>query len=441
MNWISKIKQLLGRFWSVVFASQDFLSGMESTMALSCRVQQAGHDEWVAGSIYDSDDRYPDSLPFIVYIPVDSVGRPGVSYADAINGVAELGASEQGGYAARSLYPIPHPVSLADHVSGYTVTLLDRFDYTCDGQQFLFHVDLASLNLPVVALTDEEGNVQPNYRLFGWAALSEPVHDAVVAFHGGSLNHVSEAVWDMHQRGATNYNVKKLLAGITGSVVCDKGGVIDDIWTEQNLRCMYIAGKAYSAPATAPVGLDSEGNTLAVGMNVEAGQILFGDLKVYNSRQAIPATAIPGLHVMTDAGEMVAPNQTVSTPYGVGLDLEGDNLAAYREICQQYEDDPRCPAVAVPASYNPMMFVMQRMRKGRAVAISLVARNLQAVSDAIACIRRCSSAAGMVNAYVQAEGDTLSVNASFTASAGMAAVATVATITIKEMFAEAELSL
>lgn len=441
MNWIAKIRQLLGRFWSVVFSSQDFLSGMESTMALSCQVQQAGHDEWVDGSVYNSDDRYPDNLPFAVYIPVASVGRPSVSYADMINGVAAIGSTEAGGYAAVSLYPIPHPAYMADHVSGYTVTLLDKFDYTCDGQQFLLHVDLASLDLPVVALTDADGNVQPYYKLFGWSALPAPVHDAVVAFHGGALNNVSEAVWDMHQRGATNYNVKKLLAGITGSVVCDKDGVIDEIWTEQDLRCMYIAGKVYCAPATAPVGMDSEGVMLAVGMTVEAGQILFGDLKVYTSKQAIPAAAIPGLHVMTDAGELVAPNQTVSQPNGVGLDLEGDNIAAYRTICQQYENDPRCPAIDVPASYNPMLFVMQRMLKGRAVAISLVARNLQAVSDAIACIRRCSSAAGMVNAYVQAEGDTLSVNASFTASAGMAAVSTVATITIKEMFAEAELSL
>ena len=44
----------------------------------------------------------------------------------------------------------------------------------------------------------------------------------------------------------------------------------------------------------------------------------------------------------------------------------------------------------------------------------------------------------MVNVYVQAESDTVSVSARFTADAGQAAVATVATMTVIDMFAEAD---
>jgi hypothetical protein len=84
-----------------------------------------------------------------------------------------------------------------------------------------------------------------------------------------------------------------------------------------------------------------------------------------------------------------------------------------------------------------MTYLLQRFRRGRAVAISLVARNLAAVSDAVKCIRRCTNATGMVNIYVQAESDTVSVSARFTADAGQAAVASVATGTVMDMFAEA----
>jgi hypothetical protein len=125
----------------------------------------------------------------------------------------------------------------------------------------------------------------------------------------------------------------------------------------------------------------------------------------------------------------------------LGLQGDQDVLDAYEDICDSMAADPKCPCVAVPLTHNPMLFIMRRFRRGRAVAVSIVARDLAAVSAAIACLRRCADASGMVNIYVQADGDTLSVDASFSASAGMAAVATVSTVTIKSMFAEAELSI
>lgn len=440
MNWLTSIRKLLGRFWSMVFGDQGFLAGMEKTMTLACKSQQARHDKWSAGFVEKGDNLWFDSMPFTVYIPVEDIERPAVSYADVLNGDAALGDSQAGGWAARSLYETPHPAYLADHVSGYTVTLLDGFDYTFDqGFQYLFHVDLSKLNLPVVPLSDKTGEVRAYYKLFGWTNGAHTSHDAVRAFHGDALDPWSEAAWDMHQNGATKYNVKQLLAGVTGSVVCTEDGAVDSIWTEQGSTCMLVGDRVYSVPPGTAIGLNDEGATLSHGDSVRKGQVLFGSLRMYSGSDDIPASAIPGLHVRTDAGELVAENATV-TRTGETLPLTGDAdvLQAYSDICLANRLDANCPAVEMPISINPMMFLMRKMRRGRAVAVSFVARNLAAVSDALKCIRRCSNATGMVNVYVQAEGDTVSVSARFTADAGQAAVATVATVTVIDMFAEAD---
>lgn len=452
MNWITSIRKLLGRFWSAVFSDHDFLDGVETTMALACRAQQAGHDKWAAGYVSASDGLYADMMPFTVYIDVAAVSHPATDIGDVLNGDAVLGGEQQYGYSAISLYPTPKPVFLADHVVGYTKTLLEGFDYDVDDQgQYLFHVDPATLNLPQVPLT-VDGEVRAYYRLFGWAQLSAPVHDAVVAFHGDALDPYAEAVWDMHQKGATLYNVKKLLAGVTGSVVCDKDGAIDHLWTEQGLQCMLVGDKVYSAPAGVPLGITPAGTTLAHGDNVKRGQILFGELRLYTGNDAIPAAAVPGLHVMTDAGELRAMNDEYMPLPGstvTSIPLEGDpaKVSRYGNLCLERSANMNCPYVELPPDMiNPMLFILQRLRRGRAVTISLVARNLAAVSAALACIRRCSNATGMINVYVQAESDTLAVSesfetASFAATAGEIAVSTVATVAVQDMFAEAQLTL
>ena len=162
-------------------------------------------------------------------------------------------------------------------------------------------------------------------------------------------------------------------------------------------------------------------------------------MRMYAGNSSIPAAAIPGLHVRTDAGELVAQNATVTRTTD-DLPLTGDaaTLTAYAGICADNRADARCPYVELPQQLNPMQFILGKLRRGRAVAVSIIARNLPAVGAAIACIRRCTNATGMINIYVQAESDTVSVSARFTADAGQAAVATVATVTVMDMFAEAD---
>ena len=440
MNWLTSIKKLLGRFWSMVFEDHGLVTGVEKAMSLACSAQQAAHDNWASGFVENSHDLWFDSMPFVVYLPVDGVTRPAVDYADVLNGDAALGAEQTGGWTVRSLYVTPNPVYLSDHVSGYTVTMLDGFDYTCDrGVQYLFHIDLASLGLPVVPLSDSNGEVHAYYKLFGWTAGVQTRHDAVRAFHGNSLDPWADIVWDMHQNGATKYNVKQLLAGVTGSVVCKAAGAIDHVWTEQGSTCMLVGDDVYHAPPGTPLGLAADGTPLQHGDNVTAGQVLLGSLRMYSGSDDIPAAAVPGLHVRTDAGELVAMNTTV-VRHADDLPLEGDEgtLQEYADICAVRRLDPRCPYVDLPPQINPMMFVMGRLRRGRAVAVSLTVSDMSATSAALKCIRRCTNATGMVNVYVQAESDTVSVSARFTADAGQAAVATVATMTVIDMFAEAD---
>lgn len=440
MNWLASIRKLLGRFWYMVFGDHGLVSGVEKSVSLACQAQQAAHDKWAGGFVEDDKGTWFDSMPFVVYIPVADLDRPAASYADILNGDAALGDSQAGGWTARSLYETPHPAYLADHVSGYTVTLIDGFDYAFgNGGQYLFHVDLSGLGLPVVPLSDAEGGVKAYYKLFGWTAGSGTAHDAVRAFHGDVLDPWAPVVWDMHQNGATKYNVKQLLAGVTGSVICEQDGAIDHMWTEQGSACMLVGDKVYSAPPGTPVGLNPDGTQLGHGDSVTAGQVLFGSLRMYTGSSDIPAAAIPGLHVRTDAGELVARNTSVTRTID-DLPLEGDQdtLAEYAGICAANRADGNCPFVELPQQLNPMQFILGKLRRGRAFAVSLVARDLQALRAALACIRRCTNATGMVNVYVQAESDTVSVSARFTADSGQVAVSTVATVTVFDMFAEAD---
>ena len=51
MNWLSKIKGILGNFWSLAFSGQDFLLGVENSETLVSSRSQGAHDAWAAGMV------------------------------------------------------------------------------------------------------------------------------------------------------------------------------------------------------------------------------------------------------------------------------------------------------------------------------------------------------------------------------------------------------
>jgi len=207
-----------------------------------------------------------------------------------------------------------------------------------------------------------------------------------------------------------------------------------------------------------PLALLAAGETFeanAVGKEVSIGTVLFGSLAMYNGTDTVSASQVPGIKIMTDAGQLTALNATQDTYiYTTGsnntltLPLSGDTviLNNYRAICAELIKDESVPYIQIPyPQVNPYEFIIKVLRRGRAVTVRLVADNLDYLAAAINCIRKSSCASGMLNVYVAASTDdsdaaTL-ISSVFSADAGMAAVAVAETLTIKQECAEARVIL
>ena len=450
MNWLKQASYILGKFWTVVFQTSDMVDGIRHIISVCGKTCQERADRLLGREVANDKRLYRVNLPFVVYIlktrverdgdtvsEVDCIGHPAASVAAILNGNANIGAVDaHGGWLAELRDPIPEPLFLSDHITSYSKTLFLHADYDMSDGNILFYADPATLGLPEVGFVDDKGMLRTYYKLYGWRRPEPARKDMVCAFESPSLNPYADIVWDIHQRGATHYNVKKLMGAVTDSVIAEEDGVVDHSWTEQDYNCITVNGKVYSSKL-AP--------NILHGYNVKAGDVLFGTLRMYSGTDDIPQS-IPGIRIMTDAGELVAPNETlaavtVDAVNTIPLSGGNDTLMAYRAKCVELAHDINCPDIDVPAELNPMTFIMQTLRRGRAVFVSLIAGDLEPLSAALECIRRNACAAGMITVHISAESDTVNVSSSFTAEAGHGAVAVDATVTIQEMAAAAEISI
>ena len=434
MNWLARIKYILGSFWFNTFYNLDFVRGVVDTLTLYGKLQEASHRNWESGLIVNSTEVVQDKFPVSVYIDISSVRAPYSSFEDILNNGTIEEPKEASGWVADSLYPIADPYCLTDHVLDYTRVLLAGFDYEYANGQFLFYVDPVVLDLPTVKLVDHNGDLKVYFVLFGWSKRKHVYKDAVAGLLGAGLNTVAAEAWEVHQQGATFYNVKKLLGAITGAVICKEDGVVEDLWEEQGYICIRINDTVYSGPSSLGVNVE-------IGDEVLKGAILLGTMKFFSGRDLPSFEEVPGMRIRTDVGELTAPNLVQATgydPYNPGqgrvLPLTGDALVvdAYRNLCYTLNQDLKCPYTELPVEVNPFQFIMQTLRRGRGCLVSLTAEHLQALEDSLGVIRKNICASGILNVYVKAEGDVAGVTVSgFTADVGNAAVSVDATITIK----------
>lgn len=457
MNWLSKIKNILGVFWTTIFHDTDFILGVENLHALASKKQEASHKAWTAGSIANSDESYACRLPFVIYIEKaksssesttleSSICHPAAAIVDILRGSAATGDIDTDGeYIGTSLYTIPEPHHITDHVVDYNYTMFNNMDYTwhAESNEIWFHTDPERIGFECVTVMDSDNILHVYYKMFGWVDSKKATKDMVTAFEGTHLNDQADIVWNMHQCGATFQNVKDLLGSITDSVISKADGAVTSIWTEQNYTCVLIDGLVYSAPT------DDVTCNVSVGDTVHEGDIIFGSLKMYTQNDTPTTADVPGIRVMTDVGELTAPNSssllnaTVSSGVKI-LPLSGSAAVvnAYNNRCVDLYTNSNCPVIEVPDTVNPFLFVMRTLRQGRSVFISMTTEKLHKVSEALACIRKSISADSMLTVYIQAEGDIVGTTvSSFTVEAGNAAVAVDATITIQDMSAEASIKI
>jgi len=427
MNWMTTFKRLLGRFWHDVFEDGEFLLGIEYLHSLYSKLVENQYLNWRNGLIAKDLSVEQDQQPFLVYLeknttrewyPLEHIFDDGTA-ADFANNTSD-GTT---GWLTDSLYPIPDPAYMLDHVYGYKMMLVAGLDYEVQDGKFLFHVDPEVLwpepeegeedTRPIVKMLDADGLPKEYYKLFGYARKTTKVCDPVTGFESSWLNDCSDIVWDIHQNGVTYYNMKQLLGKVTDSVICEEDGTIDTYrdsndqpytqWTEQGRYCISVNGKLYSST--------SECNFTGAA-EVHKGDVLFGSLKVYQGSDTPSAADVPGIRIQTDAGPLVALNQDEMEPYDVDglmvLPLVGatdDDLAVeeYKERCAENSSNELCPYIQVPAEVNPFLFVTQTLRRGRSVIVRLSSEQLDRLAAALNTIRKSCCAAGMVNVYVAAE--------------------------------------
>lgn len=452
MNWARKIGEIIGKFWTRLFGGRDFILAVENAVGLAASRHQALLDRWLAERAMSLDGKYQDRLPYVLLlrktcISKDAAGTP-VAAVDATGGLTPSPlqilndpamdvstVSTDRGYALRMLYLSPAPAIITDHALDSTVTLFSGLDYVYDGDGWLrFFVDPSGLGWPTMLAQDSEGNTVECYRLFGWMRATDALEDAVAAFESPELAGYARDAWDIHQNGATVLSAKRLLADVTGSVVCVQDGEVKAVWTEDcgTLNCAIIGDRLYSS-RSAPASALEPGNTLA------AGDTVFGDMTCYPrkvvddngvvSYGAPSASEIPGVHVMTGVGELFADNSdsmsadSFSGTRVLPLRLNGLRSDAYGQECARLQA-AGAPSIEVPAKLNPCRFVIERLRAGGCFLACVTASSLRELSAAMACLRRSAVAGGVSRVYVRAAGEGVSAHvSSVSAAATGAAVA------------------
>lgn len=441
MTWILNIRKLLGKFWTFIFSNSDFIQSIEYILVSIANTINAKYLHWIACKITpekgdDDGNGIRNTLPFAILIDYDSIRKQTSSVEDILNG-ATIGAEvEDGGWVAMSKTVVPTPLYIQDHLFHYSNLLINGCDFEYNNGYFLFYSNPHTMNLPIVKIVDEDNKLKLYYRLFGLAHKSVPVNELISTFISKDLVKGKDAAWDMYCNGATIYNVKKLLASNTESVVCSANGTVNSIWKEHDTWCVLVDNKLYTSKSSPNV---------SVGDVVKAGTILAGDLKIYTDTDNPTAADIPGIKVRVDAGEVVAYNAEQSAIQYKGVNIlpvagDASVISSYKERCYELATATSCPVITVPDRVNPYQFIMNKLRRGGAVAITLTAYSLTSLAAAIRCIRKCSIASSMINIYIKAETDTHNLTtASFTATAGMGAVATVVSVGIKGSYAEAKI--
>ena len=471
MNWIKRIRFILGAFWYRMFSDQDFLLGVEYSLGIFFRTVGYTMDNWLAGMFPMLPAVYPATLPYVIYLDVASAHKEWYDWQEFVNGDVELtgvtvteeiggttvtridhyevgsptdpsyvGTDGQfKGWVVDIVEPVPEPTYMMNHLYKWTLTLTNGPDFKFAGNQILFYTDPTKWNLPAVKVTTASGELKVYWKLTCIVDQVSNDYPAVSGFMSPELNDCADVVWDIHQNGATYYNAKKLLAAAVDSVVCDKDGAINDLWSEQGWNFARVDDKIYASKYSC---------NFSAGDDVKKGSILFGDMKFYKGSEEVSAAEIPGIRVMTDAGELVAENSNHTSVPVNGTDHNILPLTGAAHVLGNYvgisvcnSQDPHCPYIQVPAgTINPYKFVMQTLRKGRTCAVRLTAKSVAKLEAAIQVLRKSTNLGGLITMYVKDASDTANVTVSgFTADAGMGVVAVDATITIQVQAAEARI--
>lgn len=412
MSIYTRIKNLLGTFWTSVFKDAFLVDSMVSVHSMLLRRSTAAHCKWYGGLKASDHDRYADSFPFTIYL-LKPTGKDASGILDVLTG--GNGTVEE--YTTRSLYQTLKPMYVTDHVVDYKTTLFEGVDFGFDNGRFTFYTDLSTLNIPVVRMLGDDGLPREYYRLFGWSEPSMSFKDMVASFEDPALEPYAKETWRMHQDGATVLNIKRLLAAVTGSTIAEDDCTIDLMWVEQGSICIadsngrvYVIGTKDCALPTSDNAPDSDaleqaGVQASIGDSLKAGDPITGGIRVIPGNELKPEDlpeSIAGMEVHTEAGTLIAPNSTMQCAVVDGvnvLPLQGYSSAEYYQLCARLARDPSKMRISVPSEVNPMYFIMHDIRGFNQTVILISKERTKALDAAIECIRRNMIASGILDVF------------------------------------------
>ena len=165
-------------------------------------------------------------------------------------------------------------------------------------------------------------------------------------------------------------------------------------------------GHIYNAPVT------WECNCIE-GQSVSSGDELFTPSEsVLDNSTVISREELSSMLIRTDAGDLAADNEykkalsaNIRSSAGVQtainiMPLAGKNIDEYVEQCKRDVADRNIPEVVVPSYLNPMMFILNKLRKAYEVLVCISGLRSSALSQCIDCIQKNMIASCILDVYV-----------------------------------------
>lgn len=458
MNWIQKSADILGKFWCELADLCGLVDCVRIAFSLFGRTQEQKSAQWKASILsIDDDHKYCMSLPFPIYfikqtlkidadgelVSREEIGCKARPIEDVLSGACELGSETPNVFVLKPAGAYPASFRLTSSVIDPKVTMIHGMDYEVDDVNYIFYTDPSKLGLTEISLADNTTDNTVYYKMFGWPCHVAANSELANAVADPSLSEYADTVWDMHVNGATVYNSKSLLCSATGAVMATNSGLVSSVWYEQGLPCVSVDNVLY-------MGKRGQTCNFAPGSLVVDGDVLFGSVYEWHGGDIPDASKLHGVMVRTDVGELYAANaelpvvaheyngktyQMLPLSLPPSADADSDMLVKYYDRCAELFDSgaTRFSALVAGATVNPCAFILKTLRFGRSAVFMLTPMGLNQLLPAIQCIRKNTTAGGMVSIYIKADCDTAGIALSgFLSDAGNMAVSEDATITIQD---------
>lgn len=444
MNWIDKIRAILGPFWSRVFKGRELVSAVYSALNLSFTLLENTYKNWRDSRRSVGGMASPSALPELLKVPEDSVFKEGVPLNEITSGTAAVGDYAESGAYVLKVGKSCENAGLLTRTAVDTKPLRYGVDFEVQGDRIYLKEAPADYALPCCQIIPPGVDEAPHteYRIFCWNRdyylLRENVNDILGLPLSGEA---AEAAWATHVQGATVYNVKWLLCAVTGCVLAKNAGLLGKITKEGGTTKVLVGDVVYE---------DAKGRdcNYSAGTRIRKGDILFGGLRVFYSDDKPDSESLPSLQVMTDAGVLVAENKEISirdTQFhdpvsGVNcLPLAGDEERVRKYIlrCRELARSTNAPVIQIPDTVNPALFVLNTLRSRRSLCIVVPESDGDGAEIAIKAIMR-NAPAGAIISLIKETSASASLSLPVTADTSLAVAISAEASIAKEVDTEAE---